>query len=54
MYLKSRLLKLEKSMKQGTNIMVMFIPTDGWTPEQLREMQEAKAQNIQVIVVEFV
>ncbi len=54
MYLKSRLLKLEKSLKRGASILVMFQSTDGWTPEEAHQIADAEAQNITVLIVKFV
>ncbi len=54
MNIKSRLLRLEQSINRNVSILVMYKPMNGWTPEQLREMDEAEAQDRKVLVVEFV
>ena len=50
MNIKSRLLKLEKSINRNVSILVMYKPVDGWTPEQLRQMDKAVAQNKKVLI----
>jgi len=55
MNLKSRLAKLEHKANPVVFPLVMIQSTNnGWTPKQLQEMEEAKAQDRMILTVEFV
>lgn len=54
MNLKNRLAKLEHKANPVVAPLVLIQSTDnGWTPEQFREMKEAKAQGRMILRVEF-
>ncbi len=54
MNIKSRLLKLEKTINQNVSVLVMFKPDGDWTPEQQRQLDEARAKESHIIIVNFV
>jgi len=55
MSLKNRLNKLEQKLKPVLMPLLMVPTADNrWTPEQLLEMEEAKAQGRMILRVEFV
>lgn len=54
MSLRNRLVKLEHKANQVVAPLVVIQSTDnGWTPEQLQEMEEAKAEGRMILRVEF-
>lgn len=54
MNIKNRLLKLEKTINQNVSVLVMFKPDGDWTPEQQRQIDEARSTERLIIIVKFV
>lgn len=55
MSLRNRLNKLEQKLKPVVMPLVMIPSADNsWRPEQLQEMEEAKAQGRMILAVQFV
>jgi len=54
MNIKNRLMKLEQMIRPEQTPLVMIKFEDDWSPEQQQQIDEAKANEQKIIMVEFV